>query len=135
VSSFTETVKPDTPRLVVTYHRDERAQERFQWGVVGEIPILALLGAIARAQDGLLNHVPDGECPERALVIAWNALHGECAWFVHPDVPVLPLVGMLGLVRATIEATHMARQAAAQQVPAQGLSRLLGPDGAPLPRG
>ena len=127
MSNFTETVKHDTPRLVIMY-REVDGKEQYQWGVVGAIPIMNLIGAIVRFQAELPSHEwPYEECPESALVITWNKESGKFDWFVHPDIPVDSLVGMLETVRMTIVNTHIARQAAAQQV------RLLGPDGQPFP--
>jgi hypothetical protein len=125
MSKFTETVKQDTPRLVVMFRRDGD-NEMFQWGMVGEMPILTLVGYIIRVQAELFFRAAE-ECPEPALVIAWDVAARKFDWFVHQDIPVDSLVGMLETVKTVILSTHMARQAANQQM-------ILGPDGLPARR-
>lgn len=126
MSKFDETVRQDTPRLVVTFQR-QGDKELYQWGVVGAIPVLSLIGVIVRVQAELAFRSPD-ECPEMALVITWDEGTHKFSWFVHQDIPVDSLVGMLETIKATIVATHVARVAASQQV----VHRLLGPDGQPM---
>lgn len=124
MSIYTD-LKQDTPRLVVMFRRDGD-KEMFQWGMLGEMPILTLVGVIVRVQAELAFRAAE-ECPESALVIAWDKQHRSFDWFVHPDIPMDSLVGMLETIKATIVSTHMARQMAAQQV-------ILGPDGRPVRR-
>lgn len=125
MSKFSETVNNDTPRFVVMYTKEGDA-EKFSWGVVGQIPILSLIGQISRVQTDLFFKAPD-ECPEQALVITWDAMTRTFNWFCHPAIPIESLVGMLETIKSTIVATHMARQIAAQQM-------ILGPDGSPMRR-
>lgn len=122
---FTESVKNDTPRLVVMYQRED-GHERFQWGIVGNIPILSLLGAIICTQQELYSVEWAEKCPGQALVIAYCESTKSFQWFIGDDIPRDSLVGMLETIKATITTTHLARKAAAQQVP------LLGPDGRPF---
>lgn len=124
-SKFNEIVKQDTPRLVISY-KSINNQDTFQWGVLGHVPVLTLIGAITRVQaEYFFTAHP---CPESALVIAWSNGFSSSSidWFIHEDIPQVPVMGMLEVVKATIVNTHVARQAAAQQV------RILGPDGAPV---
>jgi hypothetical protein len=120
MSKFTETVKQDTPRLVVMFRR-EGDKELFNWGIVGSIPILTLVGHIVRTQ-GDLHLLTFEECPEPALCIAWDDEERVFHRFLHPSIPLDSLVGMLETIKQTILATHAARQFAAQQL-------ILGPDG------
>ncbi len=127
-SGFTETVKEDTPRLVVMFKR-EGEQERFQWGMVGGMPLLSLIGCVARVQAELPMLEPGDtryECPDSALVIAWDGKRFD--WYVHKDIPVDSLVGMLETIKAALVGSNAARQQAAQQV------GLVGPDGRPIRR-
>ena len=125
MSSFIETVQADTPRLVVMFRRDGD-KEQFQWGMVGSMPILTLVGYIVRVQAELAFRSPD-VCNQEALVIAWDSELRKFSWFVHPNIPIDSLVGMLDTIKSTILGSHMARQAAAQQL-------ILGPDGRPMKR-
>lgn len=128
LKKFTDIVQ-DTPRLVIMFKRDGD-RELFQWGTVGDIPILTLIGYISRVQAELPLLEPGDErrdCPESALVIVWDRENNRLNWFVHPDVPADSTVGMLELIKATIVGTHLARHVAAQQV-------ILGPDGQPARR-
>ena len=129
MSRFNDVVRADTPRLVVMYRRDERGQEQFQWGMVGSMPLMTLIGYIVRVQGEMCLAEPsDGrECPQPALVVAWDAPSGGFEWFVSPDMPTDATVGMLETGKVTLLGTHLARQAANQQV-------ILGPDGNPVRR-
>lgn len=128
IAKFANVTK-DTPRLVVMFKQTGQ-QENFQWGMIGEMPILSLIGQIIRVQ-GELPMMEPGDplynCPERALVLAWDNDGRKFSWFVHADIPVTALVGMLETIKMTILGTHMARQVANQQV-------ILGPDGQPARR-
>ena len=125
-----ENIEQDTPRLVVMFKR-EGDKEMFQWGMVGALPILTTIGCIVRVQAELSvkeSYEHKGHnTPESALVIAWDGEENEFEWFVHPDIPVDSLVGMLETIKVTLTGSYMARQAAAQQL-------LLGPDGRPMRR-
>lgn len=122
-SLFERIVQPDTPRLVVMYKR-EGDREGFQWGVVGNIPLISIVGAVCRAQARLMsgNNPPD-RCPQPALVIAWY--EDRFYYFSDPAIPVEAMVGMLETLKQPLVATNLARQAANQQV-------ILGPDGVPI---
>ena len=124
MTKYAETVNQDTPRLVVEFASDGRGNEQYKWGMVGKMPALALLGYIVRVQAELAFRAAE-ECPESALVIAWNG--AEFSWFIHPAIPVDAVVGMLEAVKA-----FLVSQTRAQM---QGnKSGLLGPDGLPFPK-
>ena len=123
--TFAETVRADTPRLVVQFRRGPGGDEQFEWGVVGNIPVLTLIGGVADAQRELMDygHLPDaGGAP--ALVIAWDGDTKLFDYFVHPDVPRKPLVGMLEIVKAALVMSRMGQRASSQVV--------LGPNGRPM---
>lgn len=127
MSRFTDIVKSDTPRLVVALEG-----ESFRWGVVGNIPLLSLMGAVVRAQvkldTGFVTNEPEMTPP--ALVIAWDDVEREFRWFVHPDVPIEPLCAMLELIKATLGAQlFQANRQSQIQVPEK---QFLGPNGLPL---
>ena len=121
--TFADTVKQDTPRLVIMFQCQD-GQERFQWGMVGKIPLLSLIGCIARVQGDLVFRAAQ-ECPQPALVIAWDEDKHGFSWYVHPDVPIDSMIGMLETIKAALIGTNAARQAASQQM-------ILGPDGQPM---
>lgn len=123
-----EDLKQGTPRLVVQHGRNAAGNHTFQWGVVGMIPIMWLVGIICRVQAELPLLEPGDErhrCPQDALCIAWDEEEQRAEWFVHPGIPTDPLVGMLEMVKTVMVGTQLARQQANQQL-------ILGPDGRPV---
>lgn len=130
-------IKQDTPRLVVMFKRDGEPsgcsppREMFQWGIVGQIPILYLVGEIIRVQEDV-RHPRGTECPESAFVMVWDEATREFSWFIHPDIPILPLVGMLETIKLALTNSLPAQRMAAQQVP---VSPILGPDGQAMRKG
>ncbi len=130
MSRFTDTVREDTPRLVVMYNSPGAGQEQYQWGVVGAMPLLTLIGFIGRVQSDLRYALEDDdtECEQMALVIAWNAEKFQFRYFVHQDIPVDSLVGMLETIKAALVGSSMAQQARNQQI------SIVGPDGRPMRR-
>ena len=126
MSKFFDTVKEDTPRLVVMYQRGPDGSELFQWGIVGNIPILTLIGAVVRVQTELAADAYHAECDQPALVIVWDAKEYEVHCFLHQDIPTEPLVGMLETIKAALVGSRLAQHLAAQ--------RILGPDGSAVRR-
>jgi hypothetical protein len=132
MSEFEDFVKQDTPRLAVGFRRAPDGSEQFEWGIAGDIPPLTLIGCVRRAQDYLLcrergeGWIP--ECPQPALVLVWDAEERAMRYYVHPDIPVEPLVGMLEVIAAMLTASRLAQRAASQRV------AILGPDGGPMRR-
>ena len=124
MSTYADTVHHDTPRLVVMFKQDG-LQEQYQWGIVGIMPILSLIGYIGRVQQALI-YGGSPDCPESALVIAYDTEIQTFDYFVHPDIPVNSLIGMLDVVKFAIIASRAGQQAAAQKV------QIYGPDGSPL---
>jgi len=80
--NFAEVMTTNPPRLVVLFRRGEDGSEEFQWGVVGTVPVLTLIGAIVRVQAELAFRSPE-PCEPSALVIAWDAESRKVQWFVH----------------------------------------------------
>ena len=120
-------VTQDTPRLVVMFHSPAPGHERFQWGIVGKIPILSTIGYITYIQAELV--LPSQPtCDQLALVIVWDADRTMFDYFVHPSIPVNSLVGMLELIKAALVDSQMAQHVRNQQV------GLCGPDGQPIMR-
>lgn len=132
---YAEAMKANPPRLVVHYERCPQKGDKFSWGVVGQIPLMSLIGGVARVQ-GDLSYRAFEHCDELALVLAWDEKKQEFAVFYHRGVPVDPLVGMLECVKQALvmsKMDSMFKDRAAEQVQAVA-SPLLGPDGAPLRR-
>lgn len=137
MGKFEETVRPETPRLVVKFQRGPDGGERFEWGTVGQIPIVTLVGCVARVQSalhcsqlssGALDLCSDRLCPEQAVVIVWDGAARRLDWFAHFDTPVDAMCGMLEIVKTTLVGSLAVRQMAQQQM------RVLGPDGTPARR-
>jgi hypothetical protein len=138
-------VQQDTPRLVVQFQRDGD-QENYQWGMVGAMPLLSLIGYVGRVQVAFANLDNYFECDESALVIAYHKdglvsmrgydgvetprhIHGgDFSWYVHPDIPTDSLCGFLELVKTALVGTMAAKQAVANQV------GIVGADGRPVKR-
>ena len=118
---FTDAVNQDTPRLVVEFQYDDSNQEQIKWGVVGNMPVLTLVGFVERVQAELAFRKPE-ECDYMALVIAWDADEKIFRYFVNPQIPVDPLVGMLETIKVVLVDSQRAKVAQQQ-------SRLFGPDG------
>ena len=127
MSNFAETMSADPPRLVVMFQRGHDGSEQFQWGVVGQMPILSLIGGIARAQISLADGgwMPECDDDAKAFVIAWNKDERELSHFLHPEIPVEPLIGMLETIKAMLVGSRLGQHNAAQKV------ELLRPDGTP----
>lgn len=150
--TFTELLATNPPRLVVLFQRDEGEpynSGRFQWGIVGAMPIISLIGRVSSVISDLLTasySTSDAQFdgPPPALVIAWDSALHDARDFVNTDVPCELLVGMLELVKAVLINSQIGQQTAAQMVEPQprharkqsnGLRRpplILGPDGKPI---
>ena len=126
MSKFIDTMKSDPPRMVVLFRYGSNGNEEFQWGVVSSIPILTLIGHIKRVQVELIEAAPIMACDQQALVITWDVKARQFWDFVHPDIPVDPLVGMLETIKGALVDSRLAQQAAAQR------TRIVGPDGQPV---
>ena len=129
MSDFTQVIATNLNRFVVMY-KNEEGTDRFQWGIVGAVPILTMVGAIARVQVNIINQQAgwENECPESALVIAFGPTGENIQWFINRGIPVDPLVGMLETIKASIIGSNQAQHVAAQKL------QLLGPDGNPMNR-
>jgi len=119
MSKFAEIMKSSPPRLVVKYQRN--GGDRFEWGMVGELPVLTLIGAVTRIQSELPFRAVE-ECDESAFVIAWDG--NKMVYFIHPDIPIDPLIGMLDMIKTSLIGSRMAQSLPQVQV--------LGPHGKPI---
>lgn len=128
MTDFAELMQTNPPRMVVMFNRAQDGSEQFQWGVVGAIPILTLIGHIVQVQADMCAGDWIPECDEQpALVIVWNNEDRTLSHYKHPDIPAAPLVGMLETIKTMLVDSRMAQHAAA--------NRILGPDARPIPRG
>ena len=128
MSNFSEVMIGNPPRFVVLFQRGHDGSEEFRWGVLGNIPILTLIGYLVHVQADIVNDEWMPECDEPALVITWHEEDHSLRHFLHPDIPRDPLVGMLETIKGLLVNSRLAQHAAAQQ------TRLLGPDGQPMSR-
>lgn len=121
MSKFTEIVKEDTPRIIIKFEFDEQGRDQYEWGNIGNIPLMSLIGGIVNVQvelsdislDRLVIH--DKICPDQMLVITWDKDTKDFDWFVHRNVPKYGMLGMLDLIRATMVDSIRARQSTIQQ--------------------
>ena len=129
MSNFYSVVKQDTPRLVVMFKRPTPEQESFQWGMVGSLPLLGLIGYITRIQQEIPCVCSDEDenfCPESALVIVWDKGNQLFDWYYNPDIPTDSLVGMLEVIKSAFVTSQLAQSVRNQQV------GICGPDGKPM---
>lgn len=132
MSNFADMLTADAPRLVVKCHKKPNGDENFEWGLCGngKMPILSLIGYVQRIEADMIAQLAErrNECPETAFVIAWCADTNLFDWWIHRDIPVDPLIGMLEAIKMglllSMNVTGQARPAHAK--------RLLGPDGNPF---
>lgn len=125
--TFAELMATNPARLVVQYTQARDGSEQFQWGVVGKIPVMNLIGGVARAQADLTGGkwIPGCESDPAAFVLVWHPEERRFEHFVHRDIPADPLVGMLKVIEAIMVDSRLAQHAASQ-------TRILGPDGNPM---
>ena len=131
MSDFAEVMQTDPPRMVVLWRRTEDGTDQFQWGVVGNIPLLSLVGAVIQIQSDMANQLVENserlthhnECPEQAFVMAYDGQ--DFAWWVSRSIPMYPLVGMLETIKAALVGSRQGQRTVAEKV-------ILGPDGNPI---
>ena len=113
-SAYDVVMASDPPRLVVKYERTPQG-DKFEWGIVGSVPALPLVGALCRVQHHLCRddraEALANACPEQALVVF--CANGQFGWFKHWDIPADSLCGMLESIKAQLVARQVA--SAAQQ--------------------
>lgn len=128
--NFEETMQSNPPRLVVQFQLGKDGSENFQWGIVGQIPMLSLIGGISAVQSCLTDNrwMPECTGEQPALVITWDAEHREMSCFLHNDIPTLPLSGMLEVIKSMLTASRTAQHMGASRVE----SSVLGLDGRPM---
>lgn len=126
-----EDLRADTPRLVVEFERGADGTEQFKWGIVGSLPRLTLIGYVGRVQAELQFRCALS-CPQMALVIAWDDRRRAFSYFVHPDVPVDSLVGMLEVAKQSLVMSQLEAQLKAAQAGLHRPSGLIGVDGRPI---
>lgn len=130
IERYNSIVKPTTPRLVFDYECEEGGKESLKWGMHGLVPTQLLIAAMIRAQvklsEGNMHTNWFERCPETKLVIAWPSMdptvnlpvpvkHHKLLWFLHPSVPMEPLLTMLEVAKSTILASMLMRQQQEQQ--------------------
>lgn len=119
MSKYSEVVKEDTPRLIVKFRIHEDGKDDYEWGVIGQIPLLQLVGAVLDVQAEMCEsvgwqlEVKGKTCPDQQLVIVYDK--SLFSWFVHRDYPKYGMLGMLDIIRATLVDTIRATQAQQQQ--------------------
>lgn len=128
MKDFAELIATNPPRIVVSFRRNHDGSEEFEWGIVGNVPVLTLIGHLVAVQRKLCADEYISECPESAFVMAWDDEEKELRHFISSDIPEEPLVGMLEVIKGVLVGSRLAQMAAAQQ------TRIMGPDGRPMRR-
>ena len=123
MSEFAELMRKNHARLVVMYREAPDGSEQFQWGIVGHIPILSLIGYVSTTQAALgdAKWLPEPDGGDSALVIAWDADGHSADILCSQEIPRQPLIGMLEVIKATLVGTRLAQMAVAQQRQVVGL--------------
>lgn len=128
--NFTECMESNPARLVILYQPQSNGDESFQWGVVGNIPVITLIGHIDGLQSDLNNRewIPEADHPQPALVIAYDPTDKTLRHYMDHTIPIEPLVGMLEIIKGLLTTSRMAQHMGANLTP------VLGPDGKPVRR-
>lgn len=123
VSAFTEYIeRHNPPRLVVRFQLDPAGNEQFEWGVVGDIPVLSLIGHVSRVQAGLCGGewLPEAD-GVAALVVTYDTAARSFRTFSARDIPAGPLAGMLEVIKSLLVGSRMAQHAGANRTRVLGL--------------
>lgn len=133
---FTELMATNPPRLVVIFNRLENGNENFEWGVVGEMPVLDLIGNVDRVQRNALGRdseeyveidgrtfqvmrpvaferLPDNY-PTAALAMLWDNEDRRFTNFLHPSIPTRSLCGYLEVVKSNLVMSRVAQHMGSQ---------------------
>jgi len=122
-NEFNELIATNPPRLVVEFERGSGGEEQFRWGVVGNLPVLTLVGylvhvrvvlATNRADDGTLDLHPSRYCEPSALVVVLDARSKSMRFFINGCIPPDSMVGMLEVVSALLVDSRLAQQSMQQ---------------------
>lgn len=124
-----ELLVDNPPRLVVQHSTTTSGEDNYQWGVVNQVPVLHIIGALTRAQADLCNceWMPELD-DEQAFVITYDPQTKTTEFYRHPAIPQESLVGMLEIIKAMLVGGRVAQSMASRQ------TMILGPDGGPMPR-
>lgn len=121
--NFEDTMATNPPRLVIKWRTTPQG-EQFEWGIIGNMPAISLLGAARKAQHALCGGEWIPECPEQALVVAYDAGANAFQHYCGPEAPADALVGMLDVVALSLASGRVAQREAGPMI--------LGPDGRPV---
>ena len=89
MTAFAEVMAANPPRLVVLYQQAPDGGERFQWGVVGQIPLLSMVGAMSGLMPGVIrrNTLKTACSSKMTLVLLCSALETRAAASVGSSAP------------------------------------------------
>lgn len=124
VSRFTKLMEGNPPRLMVRHRKDESGQDQFEWGITGGMPVLDLIGFLAKFQrvEGTIQD------EVRALVIIWIPEMNDFEWFIHRNMPENGTLGVVESIKSLLIDSRNAQAVTSKRV------EILGPTGQPLPR-
>lgn len=88
--------------VFVKYVRGAKPElDSYSYGVVGNIPVMQLIGYIVRVQAELAFRSPEA-CDGGLCIINYDPTIGLLTWAVDSCIPVDQLVGMLELIKSTL---------------------------------
>ena len=125
-----EEIKADKlPHLMVKFARGADGNENFEWGVMNNIPVLNMIGALTALQIDLARGEYVAECEDEVMVlITWNLKERELNTYKHRDIPHGSLLGFLEIVKTLLVTSKLVKSSAEKNM------LLLGPDGRPMRR-
>ena len=134
--TFKEIMATNPPRLVVQFRYNDKGEQEYQWGIVGTIPVMSLIGAVGRAQHRILDadmgHEEEIDLEDsngiHSFVLVWREHVSLYRIYMHRDIPTNSLVGMLETIKCVLVGSRLAQHAASEQLP------ILGPNGQQLKR-
>lgn len=119
MTKFLEAWVKSIPRVVVQWEKGATPdKDKYSTTLQGGMPVSQLVGFLTRVQSELMFRRPD-ECDELALVVFFDPATMKMSWFVHPSVPVDPLIGTLEVLKATLVGNQLADIAKQQARAAQ----------------
>lgn len=132
MSAYAEARRRNLPHVFVKYERaDSKIKDRYSYGIVGQMPVVDLIGYIIRVQAELAFRDPE-PCDDCACVIVFDPGTHTMQWFVDKSIPVDALVGTLELIKFMLISNQM--ELMAKTIKEQMHTGLVNPDGKPILR-
>lgn len=124
--NFREAMETNPARLVVQWRQAQGGRDEYQWGIVGDLPVLSVIAKLVEVQAKLVGGEWVSECdddlPALVLVLSSDGLET----YLDRRIPSDSLCGMLEIIKAMLVNSRLAMMQAANKV------QLYGPDGSPM---